>query len=451
MGEKIAFATASYDLPKPVGSNMTDAEYLNKIVLPQNSCFSGFPHPVSYNGEVWDGTFEDLGGAIDTFEDIGGLSNSWQTEAGGYIPNYKPKKNNPDSILVGPGTNFVGPFTIQEAVAIFWRTKKWSIAANGQASESFFLTEYRDDSGPPNFTPREYGPFPNPCNGITSSASVGSLNAGETTFYNPGWGSYTTAGKESEIISKEKLASSNGKSAVGDTSDCFGFFGYAAQANFGVGFSTPSYQLFRNLGGSREYGPFFNMVVVQGTQDYYIKFDFIVEAFTSNDWPGPAYRYWDGYSSKRVRLSLEKPAGAVFTTRRQVYSTQYPSLWNWVYRRDWKDFPQSGDNFAFPDALEQGLDTASSSGVQAILNFTVPSSNRILQVPIYGYYYSWTYGYNNYTSGNQVIYTSTSSASIESVDIGPLEYWEYDDGNGNPIYDKDTGEMLRDPVTGEEV
>jgi hypothetical protein len=431
MGEKIAFATASYDLPKPVGSNMTDAEYLNEIVLPQNSCFSGFPHPVPYNGEVWDGTFEDLGGANDPGDDF-------VLDPGGYIPNYQPKKNNPDSILVGPGTNFVGPFTIQEAVAIFWRTKKWSIAANGQASESFFPTVYRDDSGPPNFTPREWSPFPDPCNGITSSASVGSLNAGETTFYNPG---SNTAQKESEIISKEKIVSHNGKSAVGDTSDCFGFYGYAAHANFGVRFSTPSYQLFTNLGGSRVYGPFFNMVMVQGTQDYYIKFDFSVVAYTSNDWPGPAYRYWIGYGNKRVSLSLEKPAGFVSTNY-----TRAP----WSYSREWKDFPQSGDNFVYPDSLEQALHTASSSGVQAILNFTVPSSNRILQVPIYGYSNSWTYG-GNYTSGNLVIYTSTSTASIESVDIGPLEYWEYDDGNGNPIYDKDTGEMLRDPVTGEEV
>ena len=30
----------------------------------------------------------------------------------------------------------------------------------------------------------------------------------------------------------------------------------------------------------------------------------------------------------------------------------------------------------------------------------------------------------------------------------PARYWEYDDGNGNPIYDKFTGAELRDPVTG---
>lgn len=29
-----------------------------------------------------------------------------------------------------------------------------------------------------------------------------------------------------------------------------------------------------------------------------------------------------------------------------------------------------------------------------------------------------------------------------------VQYWEYDDGNGNPIYDKNTGVTLRDPITG---
>jgi hypothetical protein len=29
------------------------------------------------------------------------------------------------------------------------------------------------------------------------------------------------------------------------------------------------------------------------------------------------------------------------------------------------------------------------------------------------------------------------------------KFFPYDDGNGNPIYDEDTGRILRDPVTGQ--
>jgi hypothetical protein len=36
-----------------------------------------------------------------------------------------------------------------------------------------------------------------------------------------------------------------------------------------------------------------------------------------------------------------------------------------------------------------------------------------------------------------------------SIELFPGEYWEYDDGKGNPIYNKFTGQELRDPLTGE--
>lgn len=31
------------------------------------------------------------------------------------------------------------------------------------------------------------------------------------------------------------------------------------------------------------------------------------------------------------------------------------------------------------------------------------------------------------------------------------KYFPYDNGNGEPIYDEDTGEQLRDPITGGEL
>jgi hypothetical protein len=52
---------------------------------------------------------------------------------------------------------------------------------------------------------------------------------------------------------------------------------------------------------------------------------------------------------------------------------------------------------------------------------------------------------------NELQSSSTVSASMDPVNFHIKEYYEYDDGNGNPIYDKTTGAILRDPVTGEEV
>ena len=49
-------------------------------------------------------------------------------------------------------------------------------------------------------------------------------------------------------------------------------------------------------------------------------------------------------------------------------------------------------------------------------------------------------------------YSSSAQHDEVTLEIKAVDqdaYWEYDDGNGNPIYDKDTGVQLRDPVTGQ--
>jgi hypothetical protein len=48
-------------------------------------------------------------------------------------------------------------------------------------------------------------------------------------------------------------------------------------------------------------------------------------------------------------------------------------------------------------------------------------------------------------------YTSIESFPRPSfvVNLEADEFWEYDDGQGNPIYNKITGEQLRDPITGQ--
>jgi hypothetical protein len=46
-------------------------------------------------------------------------------------------------------------------------------------------------------------------------------------------------------------------------------------------------------------------------------------------------------------------------------------------------------------------------------------------------------------------YPGIGKAESHKIVIIFDKYFPYDDGNGNPIYDENTGAELRDPVTGE--
>jgi len=61
------------------------------------------------------------------------------------------------------------------------------------------------------------------------------------------------------------------------------------------------------------------------------------------------------------------------------------------------------------------------------------------------------------SADGNIYWWEEAADAVASISSGPSfsirvkEYHEYDDGNGNPIYDKNTGAILRDPVTGETV
>jgi len=116
--------------------------------------------------------------------------------------------------------------------------------------------------------------------------------------------------------------------------------------------------------------------------------------------------------------------------------------------------------YAISDGLGHAVDTACPDDI----NYTNPDTGATFDL---------TYTCNNnpsifkvnksYTvsaseSGENYMETYSGSASLDAqlsvqfeITVSPREYFEYDDGNGNPIYDKDTGAILRDPVTGEPV
>jgi hypothetical protein len=46
-------------------------------------------------------------------------------------------------------------------------------------------------------------------------------------------------------------------------------------------------------------------------------------------------------------------------------------------------------------------------------------------------------------------YNFEMNNGIKGMQFSFEKYFEYDDGKGNPIYDEESGEKLRDPITGE--
>jgi hypothetical protein len=83
-------------------------------------------------------------------------------------------------------------------------------------------------------------------------------------------------------------------------------------------------------------------------------------------------------------------------------------------------------------------------------------NNAIIDIPLNGafYYREYYYPRTNISDGEGLSYDDLkplAEVGSFSLTIEPKEFLEYDDGKGNPIYDKNTGAILRDPITGEEV
>jgi hypothetical protein len=165
------------------------------------------------------------------------------------------------------------------------------------------------------------------------------------------------------------------------------------------------------------------------------------------DGDGPEYENWTGAdyavggASGRA-FGLRKPLALIITD----YSGYYPPFHSYI------ESPGAGVEFFTSMPLSDPTTLHYFKSITEFMQISLKLPNgRVLQIPLYGYQSKWFSSEYQLTGGPHNFQNAISTIGFPSfgaVTIEPLEYWPYDDGNGNPIWDKDTGEMLRDPVTG---
>jgi hypothetical protein len=81
-------------------------------------------------------------------------------------------------------------------------------------------------------------------------------------------------------------------------------------------------------------------------------------------------------------------------------------------------------------------------------SYSMPLSYSAASFSLPATYSDWT---STFCEGTKpLLKNSLDSFPVPNITVTlePAEYWEYDDGKGNAIWDKTTGQKLRDPITG---
>ena len=371
------------ELNPPLMTPGTQEDWTNHIIS-QNSLFSGFIK-YSSRGEVWNGN------VIQTQMTSESIIFSPQNIYTYNYPLLKPASQYPDSILVGPGTNYVGPFSIEEAAEIVWRVKKWKV--NFNPTSQYVRLELE---GPPwEWVEAESSQPP----------------AGPAEYYQMGINDnprqYTS---EKQFFMEKK--------------------GYVVQTSIGEPpeyTSNLSLQVFHDV-----------VSLIDDPSKYYIKMNFSVNVGSRVEYG----LYGNPRTGKGLSFGLERPLG--FTIVKESICQEHPpegrysrNFAPWSDGLDlgwfkWESYDQYNNRSACYSRQEASTTTSQ-------MQFTLPNG-RSIQIPLYGS----TSTFRSEEEYDQSLTTPT----IGSLSIEPLEYWPYDDGNGNPIWDTQTGAMLRDPVTG---
>jgi hypothetical protein len=485
MGQKIAFATSHYDLtPKPAVFNIGESHYANgarrsrpgttdewnQRNLKKNSLFSGFPN-FSPNGELWDGTFVADNTFVETVS-VPEFVLGWENGVGwGYtcsyfpestdtpLPNMKPNQTDPNSILVGDGTGYAGPFTLEEAIAIYWRVKEWKtsgftggggLAITGWESTGSTQAYYK------NFAPDGDDEKRLISGGWYNARGSGHVKKGLTTssdgyplemWATSGWqwgGGYNGGAKNGTCYEDDPMMAYPGN--IGDDPYNCSFMYSPSADNSRALFiiqcdpRTGDYYGDPATGCSAAYIPaFFSYEFTRGPvvslkndpDKYYIPFVIDAEAHSYAADTTDAYflmmEYDRARASEEVHLSNTKP---------------FPKVGNGSGERTCAETQtQAEASGSFTDAPEQQI------------TLIAPGSNRAVPIKLYGTKRigsaRWQFG--QLYEPEYMISAPDTNLILSGLTIQPSKYWEYDDGNGNPIWDKDTGDMLRDPITGETV
>jgi hypothetical protein len=187
---------------------------------------------------------------------------------------------------------------------------------------------------------------------------------------------------------------------------------------------------------------------------YYIPFSIYGEAHSYAADTSDAYFLMTEYdrarASEEVYLSNTKPFPKVGNG--SGYAADREFDYRPIFRPTCAEFKAGGDPTS-TYAINQTQAEASGSFTDAPeqqITLIAPGSNRAVPIKLYGTKRigsaRWQFGQSY--EPEYMINAPAADLILSGLTIQPSKYWEYDDGNGNPIWDKDTGAMLRDPVTG---
>jgi hypothetical protein len=380
----------------------SDEEWKDYVLL-QNGLFSGFPR-YSPRGEIWDGTSLEDWDLTATTNDYGEPTT---------FPNFKYNLVETDSIAVGPGTDYVGPFSIEEATEIYWRVKKWTVWKDG------FTGSYKAL-----ITDGDYG---------TRLQTI-DQSSGQMSTQNP---AITNSEVTAHLVGMINSSCQKSHSHIGDSLPVGVPVGAGISLSFNVKKSLPVVSL--KSDPTKYYIPM--EISLSGINHIITLFVY------PQDGDGPEYENWTGADyavggESSCAFGLRKPLALIISDLSD--NTSPPS-------HSYIESPGAGVEFFTSPPIEP---TAwyYRKHITEFMQISLKLPNgRVLQIPLYGYQSKGFSGEYQLTGGPYHFQNAISTIGFPSfgaVTIEPLEYWPYDDGNGNPIWDKDTGEMLRDPVTG---
>ena len=389
----------------------TPQEYHDTVTVPSNSGFNGFPFGIDWDGEIWDGTYTDNGGSTNYY--------------GNYIPDMVPNHAREGSTLIGDGTAYIGPLTLKECVAMYWRVKKWKIdEVNASATASYPAQDLS----------------------YLSSGAFNIALVGKSVTAPDGTETYTGQPSGEKGLC---LPVSNNLRVMGELVDGESVYpvpetGYYYAHLYGSVLTYTGNVL-----------NFYAVVVhekITGSEvsdEYYMRCDMSVDARASTsqgfDFGGGGYngRLENQYSG----LSLIKPAGVeCINTNVPIgipisYGVGMSSNYDtWL---DWTDSASASTSFHYYDTDYTNTWDAITSSV----TLEIPATGRTLTIPIYGWKTTDTkiqrfYYYFAIPDPS----LPTLSADAQGFSASPKEYWPYKNSAGDAVWDKDTGQQINEPT-----
>jgi hypothetical protein len=331
---------------------------------------------------------------------------------------------NSDSFPVGNGTGWI-EVDLDFLVKIFWRVKTWKASISGSFSS---LSLSGDECNPEN---------PN------ASANESALVSNEDVVL----------AEESDPISEEGGDDSDPKDSSNESLS----FKLNQQSKQQILRSQPSH-----LGNSMSTT---NNVLVTRNEIFILKVQganndkFFINPLSLYSFEATANKYkWDDFTPPDIGAPPpDYPGGSDCYTL--PYHADWARGWSIQYRSTLSPIKES---------YIDNADESECPGVSKVwqgrkaqgytLNINAGGDSRSYSMPLSysANSYSSPAGYGDWSDEwNCEGIKPLLKSSLDSfpspnitVTLEPHEYWEYNDGKGNAIWDKTTGEKLRDPITG---